>query len=163
MTPLVLKGENLSGMLESLLKKEALCGLKLCCRGSSMSPFISDGDTVNITPISKLQRSRIGDIAVAVLPGRLKQITIHRIILIKPDSILLKGDNNSSADGWYPKKNILGIVTKVYKKNYNYLCHSWMNYLIALGSRLGILNRITPFALRLKKQLYNHYAKKRNA
>ncbi|HSQ35836.1 MAG TPA: hypothetical protein VLQ89_07595, partial [Candidatus Binatia bacterium] len=41
---------------------------------------------------------------------------VHRVLRKKGDRVLIKGDNCTTADGWIPTENLLGIVTRVERK-----------------------------------------------
>lgn len=60
--------------------------LHVTIRGSSMYPYLRDGDTIEI---EKTDQFRRGDIVVFEMNGAL---VAHRIIEISADSILAKGD-----------------------------------------------------------------------
>lgn len=80
-------------------------------RGSSMHPFVRDGDVVTVEPASSA-RMRPGDIAAFTDPdtGRL---TVHRVATIRGGSFLMKGDNVEFIDGEIPRSSVLGRVARV--------------------------------------------------
>jgi hypothetical protein len=65
---------------------------------------------ITIAPLP--QRLRTGQIAAAVSPAN-GLVIIHRVIRVKEDAALLKGDNLGKPDGWAGGGGLLGIVTRV--------------------------------------------------
>jgi hypothetical protein len=81
--------------------------------GISMAPFIKNGDTLTIVPISGMPT--IGSVvAVLTRDGR---FFIHRIVGIENGSYLVKGDNIDDVDGWFPKEAICGKVSVIEHNN----------------------------------------------
>jgi signal peptidase I len=82
-------------------------------RGGSMYPLLKD---MEIIIIDNNRKAKIGDIITFYENDIL---TTHRLIKIHP-KILTKGDNYPFYDSnSISQKNILGVVTHVYKKNEN--------------------------------------------
>lgn len=133
---LIISNENLINLLLDTINKGNRFRFK--AEGYSMSPFIKTNDVLTISPIKK--KPGIGDI-VAVKHSNNKRLVIHRIVGRKNSSFLIKGDNNeNSFDGYFPEKDLIGIVTEIKRKNKiikNYI-HP-VNYIIALMSRTNIL------------------------
>ena len=75
-----------------------------------MMPFINDGDIVSITSLS--ERPNRGDVVAFTSPNGDK-LMIHRIISIKPEGFLLKGDNISTPDGFAKSDDIIGKIIRV--------------------------------------------------
>ena len=154
MEELRLSGEDLHDLLDTLLGKKHLCRVKVLCKGSSMSPFIKDSDSITIKPVKTLANLRIGDIVVVPLSKK-ERVIIHRIIKFKKKSFLLKGDNLIKNDGWFNKKKIIGIVETINKKNnFTYKCNPFINYILAIGSRTKILTHLLAGLRRLKQKNY---------
>jgi len=76
-----------------------------------MSPFIKDGDMITVYPVSEDQ-IRTGDVVTVVYEER-ERLVIHRIIGKNGKTWMIKGDNNSNADGFVKEERILGRVEKV--------------------------------------------------
>ncbi len=150
MRELILSGENLNSLLDTLLNREHSCSVKVFCKGFSMSPFIKDSDSIIIRPVEKTADLKIGDIvAVAVSRGK---IIIHRIIRLEKKFFMLKGDNLTYDDGWFGKQDVIGIVEIVFKKNnFRYKPDPLINYVIAIGSRTKILNHLLAFFRRFTR------------
>lgn len=84
---------------------------KLDVIGISMEPLIYQGDQVQVTP---QQQYRIGDIIVFI--DILGNLLVHRILEIKGNYIITKGDNTVSTDKSLAE-NCLGKVTKIYRSD----------------------------------------------
>lgn len=106
---LLLSPDNVIGLLGSASLKKA--SLRFQVTGSSMYPFIKNGDIVTVSPPPAGDMS-LGR-AVAFVNPRTKKLAIHRIVGKKSDSYIIKGDAISSIDGFVPKKDILGCVSRV--------------------------------------------------
>jgi hypothetical protein len=78
--------------------------------GSSMDPFIRDGDILTVSPVSL--RLHQGDVVPFVNPSS-NQLMVHRILGISREGYLIKGDNNSVPDGRIPAAAIIGRVVRV--------------------------------------------------
>ena len=85
--------------------------LRTRARGSSMSPFIRDGDVLTIAPTDGCV-PRIGDVVAFVRPdtGRL---AVHRVIARVDAGWLVRGDNCPRPDGVVLRGAILGVLIRV--------------------------------------------------
>lgn len=88
-------------------------GIWVTVHGSSMLPTIKDGQRVFLVSASKYS---IGDIIAyrVETPDDVQHIFVHRVIFVRKNYVLTKGDNNSYID---PIKilydNIIGIVKDI--------------------------------------------------
>jgi len=96
-------------ILKDKLARESLFRFKT--KGYSMHPFIREGDSVVIAPLSS-KRPHLGDIVAMVHPisGRL---FIHRIVRKEGTYVITRGDNAVCADGRIPGQFIFGSVTRI--------------------------------------------------
>jgi len=107
---------------ELLLSSQALAELtravfdkglsfRFCASGSSMHPFIRNGDIITLSPLSE-NSPHPGDVVAYVRPetGR---FTVHRMVSKVGHAFLISGDNSCGDDGIILRNNILGYVTKV--------------------------------------------------
>lgn len=94
---------------ESLMRRGISCRFQ--AKGSSMWPFIKDGDRLTVSPI-RGSLPGIGEVVAFTRPGS-RSLWLHRIIGRKDEGYLLCGDCAQEADGEIPRENILGRVTKV--------------------------------------------------
>ena len=123
--------------------------------GFSMSPFIKNGDFVILKACSPERGFRVGDI-VALNPEG-EKIIVHRIIKIKKELILLKGDNCIDSDGIFDKARILGVVFSIERNGKNTKYYHIFNYLIAFLSRSGLLTSyILPTLRRFKSGILKY-------
>ena len=104
--------EILPELLKEVLRKEIECRLQ--AKGYSMSPFIKDGDMITISPLSG-SFPRFGDV-IAFIHPETEKLLIHRVVWKSGDTCLVKGENTLEADGLIKKENVLGLVTKVERK-----------------------------------------------
>ncbi len=78
-----------------------------------MFPFVRDEDTVTIAPLEC--SPRLGD-TVAFSPAQTEKLFIHRVVGKEGDSLLLRGDNASSADGLHPRAAVIGRVVGIERR-----------------------------------------------
>ena len=84
--------------------------LRFRARGTSMHPFIQDGDLVTVEAV-EAGSPRRGDIVLARLSsGRL---VVHRVRQTGPDFLLVQGDAVPAPDGRLGLENVLGRVAAV--------------------------------------------------
>lgn len=139
MPELRFSGQDLYDLMISVLNDNH--NMKIQCRGNSMAPFIKDRNILTLNPAEKNHSFQIGNIVVIAIHDK-KRILIHRIVAVTSDKYLVKGDNNSTSDGWFNKKDILGTVKKI-KTNtgFEYSPKPWQNLIIALGSKNNIIKK----------------------
>ena len=106
---LPLSGESLAGLMRAVLDKGKL--FRFEARGTSMVPFIRDGDVVTVAPLAGPD-PRPGDVAAFVQPGT-SGVRVHRIVKVEAGRYFLKGDNALDADGALPRNMILGLVVRL--------------------------------------------------
>ena len=106
---LMLSGENLRDMLCDVLNKGTLFRFK--ARGSSMSPFIKDGDVLTIC---STQQSDIKNGTIVVYYHKiLNKPIIHRIVGKQNSYYLVKGDNTVGTADLVYEADILGRVSGI--------------------------------------------------
>lgn len=110
-----LSGEALIELLQAVLDK----GLpfRFQAKGSSMIPFIGDGDVITVAPLSR-SSPRNGDVIAFADPWSGK-LVVHRVIKKQGNLFLTQGDNVPQADGSIPRASVLGRVIKVERKGKN--------------------------------------------
>jgi phage repressor protein C with HTH and peptisase S24 domain len=106
---LPLSGESLAGLMRAVLDKGK--PFRFEARGTSMVPFIRDGDVVTVAPLSG-RDPRPGDVAAFVQPGT-SGVRVHRIVKVEDGRYFLKGDNALDADGALSRDMILGLVVRL--------------------------------------------------
>ena len=83
--------------------------VRMAATGGSMSPFIRDGDIVEL----EQARGPLSPGDVVLVQHREDRYVLHRIIAKLPDGWLVRGDCCSSPDGVVPDKDLLGVVVRV--------------------------------------------------
>jgi Peptidase S24-like len=74
--------------------------------GDSMYPAIRNGDAVEIAPC-ELSDIRRGDIVLASIA---RGLTLHRVVRISPEGVVMRGDNAWRADPPFGSEELLGRV-----------------------------------------------------
>lgn len=108
----VLPGTQLLALARAIFARGA--SFRFTASGGSMSPFIRDGDLITIRPLSNLQL-HLGDIVAFTHPCR-GRLVVHRIIGLRRDACLLRGDGASQPDGWVPQARVLGGLSEVERR-----------------------------------------------
>lgn len=142
---LILSGDALRAVLCDVLNKGMPFRFK--ARGTSMSPFIKDGDVLTICPERRNFIGK-GDI-VAYHHQRLNKIVIHRIVEKKNSFYMLKGDNTTGINNLVYEKDILGRVSGIERNGKK--VHFGLGperFLISLLTRFELL---VPLMLPLRK------------
>ncbi len=106
---------NISGAILLDIMREILdrgVDFRFRARGLSMSPFIKDGDSISVSPVSKVKPS-LGKVVAFVQPVS-GTLIVHRVVRRKGTAFLIQGDNTGGqADGLFQPQDILGCVTRV--------------------------------------------------
>ena len=76
-----------------------------------MLPAIRDGDLITISPAGPVPL-RKGSI-IAFRQTRSRRLMVHRIVAVRGDGFLVRGDNVRSPDGVIVAGDVLGVVTRV--------------------------------------------------
>jgi signal peptidase len=99
----------LNELLFSVTQRGAL--FRFRAHGSSMYPFIRDGDVLTLSPINGKKLS-VGEVVAFHHPCGSK-LAIHRIIGIRGRNYCMKGDNLQITDGIVSRRNILAKVVSL--------------------------------------------------
>ncbi len=105
---LTLSGSGLSTLMTACLEKGA--GFRFRARGSSMTPFIRDGDILTVSGAPDI-RPQVGDVAAVINPAT-GTVIVHRIVREKGTAFCIKGDNCRHADGFFDKSTVTGVIVK---------------------------------------------------
>jgi len=76
-----------------------------------MAPFIKDGDILTLVGV-KDQKLTKGDILAFHNPFHGK-LTVHRVVALDDDQLLMKPDNGETLDGWISNDEVIGMVRSV--------------------------------------------------
>ena len=133
---LALSGNALLGLMKAVLDRDV--PFRFEARGTSMAPFIRDGDIVTVRPVRE-RSLRKGDVVAFAEPS-MNKLYVHRIIRASGGRYAVKGDNLSEADGVIPGSCIAGVVAKVERGGWEFsLGVGRGRALIADMSRIGAL------------------------
>ncbi len=79
--------------------------------GSSMYPFVRDGDILTLAPLRAAPRA--GDILAFIHPAR-GNVVVHRAVQVAPAACRMRGDASPDLDdGWVPLDQILARVVRI--------------------------------------------------
>lgn len=122
--------------------------VRMTVNGSSMLPFIRDGETVELVPPSPSPLA--GDIVLVEIAEAL--YVVHRIIQIEGDMIFLRGDAQKDREGPFPYQAVLGrVITTNSRGGVRALDHGPWYWAGLVWMRSGLLGYIIlQFALRLR-------------
>lgn len=113
-----------------------------------MHPLLRAGDVVTVTPL-RTKRPCPGD-TVVFANAHTAPLVAHRVVAIRGDAPLIKGDNCDTADGLIAKSKILGRVTSAERDGRTLrLGLGPERFLIAFLSRTGILSLMLAPARKL--------------
>jgi hypothetical protein len=116
-------------------------GFRLCAPGFSMTPFICNKDIITLEPCLVNSYS-LGDVVGYARPDS-GNFVVHRIVAIRVDGALIRGDNCSGPDGIIPFNVIVGRVCRVEHNGRNVrIGLGFERRIIASFSRRGILRTV---------------------
>jgi signal peptidase I len=146
---LSLSGSGLKDLLKAVMARNR--PFRFRAGGSSMAPFIKDGDVVTLSPLRE-RRLRPGD-PVAFCSNETGMLIVHRIVRKRPEGFLVRGDNAAHPDGTVPAADILGWVTRIERRGRKVrLGRSPERRAVAFLSRIGILRPLVFRARRLLRR-----------
>lgn len=140
---------NKSKKLSYLLATRSTDKMELTIEGNSNSPFLTSGDRIRVNRIYN-NDYKIGQLVLFWSEAE-KSLFVHRIVSIKHNLIVTKGDNNWFCDQPNANKNIYGIVVKRNKK----LLKLSFPYTILIYKPLAIYSYATGFLFGLLKTKFN--------
>jgi signal peptidase I len=130
-------------LISATLKKGKRIKFKVS--GSSMAPFIKEGDVALISPVTHAS-IRLGSVLACMMENSPKLI-IHRVIGIREGRYYLKGDNTLTADCPVSEHSILGQVSHLEKNGKrSTLSLGPEKIIIAFLSRRGVLIKLIDHA-----------------
>ena len=102
-----------NGRFVELMSSVLLSGtpFRFQASGSSMSPFIKNGDVITVIPATE-KGVRCGDVVAFTHPSS-GRLAVHRVVRCTKDRCLIKGDNSNQPDGWIGQEQIMGHVTHI--------------------------------------------------
>ncbi len=103
-------------VLASQILADGHC-LRFTASGSSMHPFIQDGDLLEVAPLNA-ERVTLGD--VLLVESAAGKLLVHRVVKIHQmdgtSQYLIKPDAHLALDGWFQAPSILGRVDNVERR-----------------------------------------------
>jgi len=131
-----ISGAALAELLQDVLRKGVPFTFR--AKGSSMSPFIKDGDDLTLFPLNGISPG-LGDVVAFIHKGNGMPF-VHRVVGEKGNTYLLKGDNATETDGLISESDILGCVRMVERRGLRvFFGLGPERFLIAYLNRRGIL------------------------
>lgn len=130
-----LKREDFASIAHGVLGRGRT--LRFKAKGGSMSPFIRNGDIVEVVPVKG--RINLGDIILyrSSHGGPI----IHRVIQTSRESIITKGDSVPSPDQPLLSKQVLGRVVAVEKNGWHIRLDTGRGKILSI-----LLATISPFS-----------------
>jgi hypothetical protein len=148
---LPLSGPALAELLRAVLDKGK--PFRFRAKGSSMSPFLKDGDVITVSPLAGAP-PRLGEV-VAYLLGETGKLAVHRVIGKRRDGYLIWGDNVLEKQERVPGVNVLGRVTRVERNGKDAgLGLGPERIVIALLRRYWLLRTAIHLFLRIARPVY---------
>jgi hypothetical protein len=145
MNDLPLANPDLLALMSAALARGA--PFRFRALGSSMSPFIREGDVLTVAPLRSGEPA-LGQVVAFIHPDS-GLLLVHRVVGRPGPAPLVQGDNTPGrSDGLVPPENILGRVTQVKRNGKKVLLGLGPErYALAPLSRFGLLR---PFIERIK-------------
>ncbi|MHA2427778.1 MAG: S24/S26 family peptidase [Candidatus Hermodarchaeia archaeon] len=81
--------------------------LRFTAHGSSMAPFIRDGDVLTVEPAT-ISELRMGDIVLYRTEG--DSVVAHRIVGILGSSLKVRGDASPGSESFIAPDQVLGVI-----------------------------------------------------
>ena len=106
-------------------------------RGRSMLPVLRPLDQIGVEPLGPVSPRR-GDVIAFRPPGE-KYAVAHRVLAVRPEGLLTRGDNCASSDPWLVgPKAVLGRVTFAMRSGHRRRVHGGLlGRCVAAGVRAG--------------------------
>lgn len=114
-SPLRINHEEFLGIVKEILARGK--PLSFRAQGTSMSPFIKDGDIVTLL---RDPNPKVGVGDVVLLKTGEGKFYLHRVIKKGESGIITRGDACFEDDGFTPHRNIIGKVVRVSGRGYNF-------------------------------------------
>jgi hypothetical protein len=107
---LTLSNAALIGLMGAVLERGR--SFRFRARGSSMYPFIREGDVITVSPLSA-ELPAVGEV-VACLHPRSGNLVVHRVVARTGVGCIIRGDSIAiGPDGLVERRSMLGKVTRV--------------------------------------------------
>ena len=130
-----LKREDFASIAQEVLGRGRV--LRFKAKGGSMSPFIQNGDVVEVVPLRG--KINLGD--VVLYCSSYGSPVIHRVIRKDKRNLIIKGDSALNSDQPVLSKQVLGRVMVVEKNGWHLRLDSPMGRLLNM-----LLATMSPFS-----------------
>ncbi|MGD0237916.1 MAG: S26 family signal peptidase [Syntrophorhabdales bacterium] len=146
----LLSGPAFIELLQATLAKGV--PFRFRARGSSMHPFIKDGDVITVSPL-RGNAPGLGDV-VAFAQREIEKLVVHRVIMMKANAYFMKGDATTGVDSPVPTANVLGLVTRVERDHKRvFIGLGPERFFIALLARKGLMIPLVHVAAKLLRPI----------
>jgi len=85
--------------------------VRMTVTGTSMRPFIHDGDVVELEPVRSMPR--LGDVVQVQCSEEC--CVVHRVVRIEGEAFFLRGDANAHCEGPFGRDSLCGRVILCYR------------------------------------------------
>lgn len=127
---------------------------KFKATGTSMTPFIKNGETITISPVTG--NLTVGDVGV-YKDVQNKRVLIHRVTHVLPSGYVFKGDAFHNSDGFVAKTQVVGIVSSIGCNQRSFHFRNLIpKRIMALCSELGLIALYNRFARLLRRIMVKH-------
>ncbi|MFA4965750.1 MAG: S26 family signal peptidase [Thermoleophilia bacterium] len=146
---LVLDGAALRELMGAALTRGA--PFRFSARGTSMEPFVHDGDVLTVVPGVR-QAPGLGRVIAYLAPDP-ERIVVHRVVATRPAGVVARGDGAGLADGIVRPSQVMGVVVRAERGGRTLrLGLGAERRLIALLSRWGLLVPAVDWARRWRRR-----------
>lgn len=81
--------------------------VRMTVNGSSMLPFVRDGDVVELEPVHS--SPRVGDVVLLRCSG--ERYVMHRVVRKEGDALFIRGDAQPRSEGPFAPRDVLGRIS----------------------------------------------------
>ncbi len=145
---MILPSRELMPVIRAALERGQ--GVRMTVNGSSMTPFIHDGDVVELKSVCCLPA--VGDIVLAQSPGPDGRYRVHRVVRLEGDRFFLCGDAQKQWEGPFTRRDVLGKAVVSYRHGRRRVmdCGPW-RFAGLMWARYGPLGRwLLGWAVRVR-------------
>lgn len=107
---LTLSSPALEYLMRAVLEKDG--HFRFCARGTSMIPFVRDGDIVTIAPLTG-QPPRLGEVVAFCRQVWGPRPVVHRVVGKDPAGLVIQGDGNGCEPEIVALEDVLGRLVKL--------------------------------------------------
>ncbi|MBN1510513.1 MAG: S24/S26 family peptidase [Phycisphaerae bacterium] len=121
-------------------------------RGASMQPFVRDGDTLTVEPVTTAA-PRPGDIVF--LKSATGNILVHRVVRRAADRVITRGDGSLLTDEPVPMSQVIGRVVVIQRGERTIqVSRAWRRVTGLVWMRLWIVRRVLA-AVRRRARMWS--------